>query len=60
MGVTFGSPLNPTGLFNRFNATHVVVTAEQPRLCGWLDRLYADGGLDRSGEQILTQRRVHR
>ncbi len=53
-GVTFGSNLNPSGLFNRFISTDVVVTLSSPGFVdGWID-FNADGDWDDPGEQVIT------
>ncbi|MFO1062601.1 MAG: Ig-like domain-containing protein [Pirellulales bacterium] len=52
-GVSFGSALNPQGLFNRFITTNVTVTMNSPGYVdGWID-FNADGDWDDPGEKIL-------
>ncbi len=53
-GVTFGSALNPLGLFNRYITTDVTVTVSSSGLVdGWID-FNADGDWDDPNEQILS------
>ncbi|MCC6508556.1 MAG: tandem-95 repeat protein, partial [Pirellulaceae bacterium] len=53
-GVTFGSALNPSGLFNRHIATDVTVTMSSAGFVdGWID-FNGDGDWTDPGEQVLT------
>lgn len=53
-GITFGSALNPAGLFNRNILTTVTVAMNSPGFVdGWID-FNADGDWTDPGEQVLT------
>ncbi len=53
-GITFGSALNPLGLFNHHIATNVTVVMNSPGFVdGWID-FNGDGDWTDPGEQILT------